>query len=92
MEQPEDKPKTTGGLSKTSPRNTGGLPKTSSLSKRDFPLTQVELYAYFVVLAMVVLSGLVIPQRILDEYEMAFLLLVVLPFLAWSGRIILKSG
>ena len=102
MEQPEDKPKSTGevsktspkstdGLPKTSPRSTGGLSKTSPKFRRGSPLTILELYAFYAVFALLLLASFVIPQRILDEWELSILLFVVAPFLAWFVRIIYKS-
>jgi hypothetical protein len=91
MEQPEDKPRSTGGLPKTAPRSTGGLPKTSPEFRRGFPLAILELYAFFAVFLLLLIASFVIPQRMLDEWELSILLFVVAPFLAWFVRIIYKS-
>ena len=91
MEHPEEKPKTTDGLPKTLPIRTGGLPKTSPKFRIGAPVTTLELYAFGAVFVLLLLASFVIPQRILDEWELSILLFVVLPYLAWFVRFIYKS-
>jgi hypothetical protein len=91
MEQPEDQPKTTDGLPKTSPRRTDGLPKTSPIAGRGYLLSTLEPYAFIAVFVLMLLASFLIPQRLLDDWEMSILLFVVAPWLAWFVRIIYKS-
>ena len=51
----------------------------------------IEIVAFYAVLVGLIIASGIIPQRILDDWELSILLFVVTPFLAWGGRLILKG-
>ena len=50
-----------------------------------------EVRAWLVVFALLFVATGVIPQSTLDMFEIPILLMVILPFLAWFGRLVIKE-